>query len=84
MFGFDLHNHQNTLRYKQLFTSDVGRLVLKDLLVRCGYDQPSFDPDPYKTARNEGRREIALDILGILSEDSDSFLQELLNTEEPS
>lgn len=77
MFG--LQQHQKALRYKRLFTTPDGREVLKDLLNLCGYDQSSFNKDPYKTARNEGRREVALDILAMVRMDVTDVMETMDN-----
>lgn len=72
-----LHHHRIALKYKRLFSTPDGKAVLRDILTRCGYDQSSFDKDPYKTARNEGRREVALDILNLLNMDIQDIMTDL-------
>lgn len=44
--------------YRDLFarSARAGELVLADLAVLCRETRTSFDPDPYRTAFNEGMR----------------------------
>lgn len=43
-----------------LLGSPAGRRTLYNILAFCGVFQQTFDPDPYKTAYNEGRRSVGL------------------------
>ena len=54
--------------FRQVFLgSDAGKRVLHDILSRGRIYRPSTHPgDPYKTHTNEGKRELALEILMIL------------------
>lgn len=54
-------------KYRALFDSQEGKEVLKDLLVFCDYDAPTFVAgDPCSTAYNEGKRRVALRISSFL------------------
>ncbi|NYT42316.1 hypothetical protein HZY97_16205 [Sphingomonas sp. R-74633] len=62
------------LHYRRLFTPDAGvdrdaEIVLADLREFCRYSRTSFTPDPYLTARNEGRRDVFLRIVGLIELD---------------
>lgn len=46
--------------YENLFSSDIGQRVLRDLMASCGMFRSSFDKDPYATAFNEGKRMVGL------------------------
>ena len=60
--------------YKQTFATPEGKEVLKDLLNSCGVLTTSFVPgDPYHTAYNEGRREIANRILAMVEADPEIY-----------
>lgn len=51
--------------YQEMFGVNAGpgrERVFGDLFRFCGMGESSFDPDPYTTARNEGRREVFLHI----------------------
>ena len=51
------------MAYIRLFETPNGVDVLADLKERCMAERRTFDSDPYKTAFNEGRRSIWLEIL---------------------
>ena len=51
------------MAYIRVFEGQQGELVLKDLSERCMAERRTFDADPYKTAFNEGRRSVYLEIL---------------------
>lgn len=46
--------------YMATFSSAEGRRVLKDM--RKSFGRYSFDPNPFIMARNEGKREVILEI----------------------
>lgn len=52
------------MAYAKVFNEDDvdSKLVIDDLRDNCFVDFPSFNPDPYVTARNEGRREVWIHI----------------------
>lgn len=53
--------------YTECFATPAGELVLRDLLRICGVLETSHQPaDAYETAFREGRRSVALEILGRL------------------
>jgi len=52
----------------------VGKKILEELSA-MHYDITSFDVDPYKTAFNEGRREVIRSILLRLSQITDEDLE---------
>lgn len=57
--------------YKKVFSSDDGKIVLKDLISKGGILKTSFvDRDPQGTAFNEGSRNLVLHILTILQTDA--------------
>lgn len=50
--------------YQHVFGSEEGERVLRDLMKgACIWGESSYDPNPYATAYNEGRRSIILQIL---------------------
>jgi hypothetical protein len=55
--------------YRRTFDSPEGELVLADLERRGFGLTPHFDPDPQRTAYNEGRRSLLLHILAMIEED---------------
>lgn len=60
--------------YKTIFNTPQGKEVLKDLLKFCHFDSPTFMPnDPYTSAFNEGKRRVALRILGIMNMDEEAM-----------
>lgn len=66
------------IAYQRLFDSAQGRIILKDLASRAKLDQPIFESDPYQMAKNEGRRDLCLEIFGLLSVNVPEFLIESL------
>ena len=49
--------------YRDLATSEAGRVVLGDLALRFGYERRRlFDENPYTLARNAGQLEVLLHI----------------------
>ena len=62
---------QTKRNYMQLFNSDLGREVLKDLGFRCFKHVPLNDPLHYKTRDdiliNEGKRQVLLHIETMMS-----------------
>lgn len=65
MKGLDRDKAQEAtvMAYIRTFEGPNGQLVLKDLAMRCMAERRTFDADPYKTAFNEGRRSVYLEIL---------------------
>jgi hypothetical protein len=58
-------NKDNALRraYLRTFDTEDGKIVLKDLEARCGYNAVSHVAgDPYETAFREGQRSVILAI----------------------
>jgi len=53
--------------YTQLFATDNGKMVLKDLEKTCGLYISAFDVNPYTTAFNEGQRNVILHIRRMLT-----------------
>lgn len=49
--------------YRNLFQAKSAGLVLADLGALAHEVETSFDPDPYRTAFNEGQRSVLLHIL---------------------
>lgn len=44
--------------YENLFSSDVGKRVLNDLLLSCGVDKSCFSVDALEMARKAARQEV--------------------------
>lgn len=65
-------------RYKEVFHSENGRLILLDLLKSTNVIGTSFSPDPYETAFNEGQKAVVLRILRTIETDPAQLL-ELIN-----
>ena len=53
--------------YKEVFSTEAGKRVLKDLCDRCGVFSPISADNPHSMAWMEGRRESAMDILRTLA-----------------
>ncbi len=49
--------------YRQVFESDEGQVVLKDLVERHQVFYSSFQPEPLASSFLEGRKAVVLDIL---------------------
>lgn len=64
-----MKENQRQLLYKELFESDSGKVVLKDLVERHRVLYSSFQPDPLASAFLEGRKAVVLDILRFLNVD---------------
>jgi len=61
---FKTREMKATIRaYKEVFDTESGKLVLKDLMKSCHMMQSTFDKDPYETHFNEGARSVVLRIL---------------------
>lgn len=63
--------------YLVLFGCDEGTRVLYDIMKNCYMLKPTYDPDPMLSARNEGKREAALQILTIINFDIGTLLKRL-------
>ena len=50
--------------YLRTFGTEAGKRVLKDM--RKSFGRYSFDPNPFIAARNEGKREVILEIEDII------------------
>lgn len=52
--------------YQGVLNSPEGQKVLKDLVERiCGVGQPAFAADPYRTAYNCGKQDVARAVLAL-------------------
>jgi hypothetical protein len=69
--------------YARVFAGEEGKRVLRDLMRHGNMLGSSFNPDPYKTAFNEGQRNLVLYILHILQIDL-AELQERMEQHEDS
>lgn len=49
--------------YNHTFGNEMGKEVLAELRNFCYATKTTFNENPYQTARNEGRREVFLNIL---------------------
>lgn len=59
------------IMYKQVFTSESGEKVLKDLEARCNFRNTIFvQNDSNGTAFEEGKRTVYLHILNMLEEET--------------
>jgi len=57
-------------RFKRVFESDYGRIVLRDIMKEARLDASSYvEGDPHKTSFNEGAEWLARRILEILRRD---------------
>jgi hypothetical protein len=56
-------------RYRRVFNSEDGKIILADLEKRCFGKHPSFDENPIRMAFNEGRRSVYLSIQTMLELD---------------
>jgi hypothetical protein len=59
--------------YKFVFDCDEGKIVLEDLMRKCHVLNSQFVNDPYAMAYDQGKRQVALDILRILNFDIGKF-----------
>jgi hypothetical protein len=59
--------------YKFVFDCDEGKIVLEDLIRKCHVLNSQFINDPYAMAYDQGKRQVALDILRILDFDISKF-----------
>lgn len=55
--------------YKDVFTSEIGKKVLNDMMSAHFFIQPTISADPYETAFKEGQRNVILRILQIMKVD---------------
>ena len=55
--------------YQRLFATEDGQEVLYDLMRKCNFVKPTYDPDIHVTMINEGEREAILYIIEILNRD---------------
>jgi hypothetical protein len=62
--------------YKEVFLSVSGQKVLRDIASQCNLDTSTFNKDAMITSFQEGRRTIALYILGHLNTSSYEFLRQ--------
>lgn len=53
---------QTVAAYKRVFLTADGKHVLQDLAIEAGLDRPCFDPDPYISAYQNGRRDAVLEV----------------------
>ncbi len=67
--------------YLTAFGSESGKRVLADLMKFGNMLGPSFATDPYRTAFNEGRRDVALYILNQLNYDLEKLRQHMQGEE---
>lgn len=65
---------KDIIRFKEVFSSPNGKEVLKKILNYCGLLRTSYvQGDSLATARNEGRREVGLEIVRILKMNEDQI-----------
>jgi hypothetical protein len=62
--------------YQDLFQTENGKIVLKDLMRECHFLQPTFIPgDPLSGSFNEGKRRILLRIINFLTKDEEELIK---------
>ena len=70
--------------YRNVFSSDSGRIVLKDLMQRSGILKPTTIPgDAILSAFNDGQRQIVLGVLRQMSPDDQRNLVETAISDGP-
>lgn len=60
---------QRSIAYKEVFTTDLGKRVLYDLMLNSNMLQSSFNSDPLLMAMKEGERNVCLRILKLVDVD---------------
>lgn len=75
MFKREKKISDTIVRYHKVFGTEDGELVLHDMMKSCHMMEPSFDPNPYETAFNEGARSVVLRILRTIKTDPDALLR---------
>ena len=55
--------------YQRLFATEDGQEVLYDLMRKCNFVKPTYDPDIHVAMINEGKREVILYIIEVLNRD---------------
>ncbi len=68
--------------YKQVFSSDAGQRVLRDLEDFAGLLSDGFSENPYITAYNAGRRSVGVYLLEKLEMDRQRLMQMVREMEE--
>jgi hypothetical protein len=68
--------------YKEVFESQAGQLVLKDLMKSCHMMSSTFDKDPYETHFNEGARSVVVRILKTTNTSMDKVNEMIRKLEE--
>jgi len=66
---FNSKRKEIILAYRRLFNTEDGKLVLNDMCKMCHFNASTFDPDPYQSANNEGKREVILRIMRTVESD---------------
>lgn len=51
-----------------MFSSKEGERVLEFITEECGLTSPSFSTDPIRSAYNEGRRSVAIQLLHLMKQ----------------
>jgi hypothetical protein len=64
-----LKHKERMIAYKDTFSTDAGKKVLYDLMLRTNMINSSFDTDPLQMARKEGERNVCLMILTTVGTD---------------
>ncbi len=54
--------------YRDLFASELGKLVLEDLEKECRYEDTVFNSDPLKMAQLVGKRDVLIYIKQMIKE----------------
>lgn len=53
--------------YRRLFSTEDGKIVLKDLMNSCGISRSVMGRDVNETYFNEGRRSVVLGLMGTIN-----------------
>jgi formyltetrahydrofolate hydrolase len=68
--------------YKEVFSSEIGKEILEDLLRSNYFFTSTHGSDPYETAYNEGRRSVVCAILNYVTLDIDKIQARMRNSYE--
>ena len=63
--------------YKVLFSSELGKQVLLDLMQRAGVDYAGFEESTNRMYYDNGRRSLGIEVLNLLDMDVEALRQQL-------
>jgi len=67
--------------YNEVFGSEVGKRVLRDIMRECGWLVDPHDRTPTDTEYNVGKRWVVLHILGVMKMTDDQVQQMAMQSE---